>query len=80
MEGEGAWPDRGSAAFLLRRLERTFPFWSIRATFAATDFLGALAMAANITFPLWVIFGNIDPYRCHLFMVQRNLREPHWRR
>src|SRR5271170_4188438 len=59
VEGEGVDRDLGSGAFLLRRLERTFPFWSIDAALTAADFLGALAMEANITPPLSVIYGNV---------------------
>src|SRR5580700_2549477 len=59
IEGEGAWSDRGSEAFLLRRLERTFPFSSIGARFAAADFLDAFAIEANITPPLSALYGNV---------------------
>jgi hypothetical protein len=58
IEGEGAWSDRGSEAFLLRRLERTFPFSSIGARFAAADFLDAFAIEANITPPLSALYGK----------------------
>ena len=56
--GEGPARDLGSEAFLLRPLERTFPFWSIGAAFAAAVFLGALTMEANITPPLSVLYGK----------------------
>src|SRR5580704_17541023 len=59
IEGEGAAPDLGSNAFLLRTLERTFPFWSIGAALVATDFFGVLAMSSHHTFPFRVIYGNV---------------------
>src|SRR5271163_1995781 len=59
IEGEGAARDLGCNAFLLRPLERTFPFWSIGAVLAAADFFGALAIGANITPPLWAIYGRV---------------------
>jgi hypothetical protein len=59
IEGEGAARDLGSEAFLLRRPERTFPFWSIGVDFAAAVFLEGFAMEANITPPLWAIYGNV---------------------
>jgi hypothetical protein len=42
----------------VRPLERTFPFWSIGANLTAAVFLEALAIEANITFPLTVIYGK----------------------
>src|SRR5271154_1063800 len=59
IEGEGAARDLGSNAFLLRPLERTFPFWSIGVDFAAAVFLEGFAMEANITPPLSVLYGNV---------------------
>jgi hypothetical protein len=59
IEEEGAARDLGSEAFLLRRPERTFPFWSIGVDFAAAVFLEGFAMEANITPPLWVQNGNV---------------------
>jgi hypothetical protein len=60
IEGEGAARDRGSGAFLLRPLERTFPFWSIGAALAAAGFFGALAMKANHTPPLSATYGKVQ--------------------
>src|ERR1700692_1325464 len=57
IEEEGDARDRVCNAFLLRRLKRTFPFWSIGAALTAADFFGALAMGANITPPLMAIYG-----------------------
>jgi hypothetical protein len=59
MEGEGAARDLGAEGLAVRPLERTFPFWSIGANLTAVVFLGALAMEANITFPLTVIYGEV---------------------
>ena len=42
----------------VRRRSRTFPFWSIGAGAAATDFFGALDIDGHHTFPLTVIVGN----------------------
>jgi hypothetical protein len=44
IEGEGAARDLGCNAFLLRPLERTFPFWSVGADRRAAAFLEALAI------------------------------------
>ena len=44
IEGEGAARDLGSNAFLLRPLERTFPFSSVGADRRAAAFLEALAI------------------------------------
>jgi hypothetical protein len=60
MEGEGAARDLGAEGLVVRPLERTFPFWSIGANLTAAVFLEALAMEANITFPLTVIYGNVS--------------------
>lgn len=57
--GEGAARDLGSSAFLLRPLERTFPFSSVGARLGATTFLGALTIGANITPPLSAQNGNV---------------------
>ena len=63
VEGEGAARDLGSEAFLLRRLERTFPFSSIGEDFAAAAFLEAFAMLSSVTLPFRVIYGNVFSYR-----------------
>jgi hypothetical protein len=59
IEGEGAARDLGPEAFLLRRPERTFPFWSVGADFSAVDFLEAFAMPQSVTLPFRVLFGNV---------------------
>jgi hypothetical protein len=59
IEGEGAARDLGSNAFLLRPLWVTFPFTGVGVRFAAAGFLRALAMEANITPPLSVLYGNV---------------------
>ena len=59
IEGEGAARDLGSEAFLLRRPERTFPFWSVGEDFAAAGFLEALAMPRSLTPPFRVINGKV---------------------
>src|SRR5208282_1189619 len=59
IEGEGVWSDLGPEAFLLRRLERTFPFSSIGARFAAAAFLDAFAMAGSVTPPIWALYGKV---------------------
>jgi hypothetical protein len=59
MEGEGAARDLGAEGLVVRPLERTFPFWSIGVALAAAGFLRDLAMEANITFPLSVLYGNV---------------------
>jgi hypothetical protein len=58
MEGEGAARDLGAEGLVVRPLERTFPFWSIGANLTAAVFLEALAIEANITFPLTAINGK----------------------
>jgi hypothetical protein len=66
IEGEGAARDLGSNAFLLRPLERTFPFWSIGQDFVATDFLEAFAMPRSLTFPFMDLYGNVrSPKICY---------------
>jgi hypothetical protein len=55
----GAARDLGCNAFLLRPLERTFPFSSVGERFVAAGFLRALAMEANITPPLTVLFEKV---------------------
>lgn len=45
----------------MRRRSRTFPFWSIGAGVAATDFFEALAIGAHRTFPLRAIYGKCSP-------------------
>jgi hypothetical protein len=46
-------------AFLLRPLERTFPFSSVCEDFAASDFLEAFAMPQSITLPFRDIKGKV---------------------
>jgi len=72
MEGEGAARDLGAEGLVVRPLERTFPFWSIGANLTAAVFLEALAIEANITFPLTVIYGNV---RSHPLSVPRAARD-----
>src|SRR5277367_2500416 len=58
IEGEGVPRDLGCNAFLLRPLERTFPFSSVGADFAAADFLEVLVIAPSLTVPFRVLFGK----------------------
>jgi len=60
MEGEGAARDLGSNAVLLRPREATFPFLSIGAAFAAAVFLRDLAIPGHHTFPIRVLYGNVQ--------------------
>jgi hypothetical protein len=62
MEGEGTARDLGAEGLVVRRIERTFPFWSVGANLTAAVFLGALAMEANITFPFMDLFGKVLKY------------------
>src|SRR5271163_3241773 len=59
IEGEGAARDVGCNAFLLRPLERTFPFTGVGVRFAAAGFSRALAMEMNITPPLTALNGKV---------------------
>src|SRR5579859_8207372 len=58
IEGEGAARDLGAEAFLLRRPERTFPFWSVGEDFAAAAFLEAFAIPQSVTPPFRDLYGN----------------------
>lgn len=60
--GPGVPRARRSTGFLLRRRERTFPFTSIGADFAAAYFLETCAMAGSITLPFTVFYGNVTRY------------------
>src|SRR5580658_2899484 len=56
IEGEGVARDLGAKAFLLRPIERTFPFSSVGEDFAAADFLEAFAMPQSVTLPFRDIY------------------------
>src|SRR5450631_230354 len=60
IEGEGAARDLGCNAFLLRPLERTFPFTGVGVRFAAAGFSRALGIKANITPPIMVLNGKVN--------------------